>query len=57
MVAVEPGQRLARGHPLLTLEALKMETMLHAERAATVLKVHVKPGSSVSSKDLLIEID
>jgi len=56
-VAVEPGQRLAKGDLLLSLEAMKMETMLHAECDATVRKIHVKPGSRVSAKDLLIELD
>jgi pyruvate carboxylase len=55
-VAVEPGQRVAAGEPLLSLEAMKMETTLHAERDATVRKVHVKPGSVVAAKDLLVEL-
>ncbi|OGA42958.1 MAG: pyruvate carboxylase [Betaproteobacteria bacterium RIFCSPLOWO2_12_FULL_63_13] len=55
-VAVEPGQRVAKGDALVSLEAMKMETMLRAERDAEVREVYVKPGQSVAAKDLLIEL-
>jgi len=35
---------------------MKMETMLTAERDATVQLVHVKPGDAVNAKDLLLEL-
>ena len=56
-VAVAPGQKVVRGDLLLCLEAMKMETMLRAERDGTVKQVHVKPGSAVTAKDLLIELE
>jgi pyruvate carboxylase len=56
-VAVEPGQRVTKGDPLVSLEAMKMETLLCAERDATVRRVHVRPGSTVTAKDLLIELE
>jgi len=56
-VSVEPGQRVAKGEPLLSLEAMKMETLLRAERDATVKQVLVKPGHSVAAKDLLIVLE
>ena len=56
-VAVEPGKRVAKGEALLTLEAMKMETSLHADRDAVVKAVHVKPGDMVSAKDLLVEFE
>jgi pyruvate carboxylase len=55
-VAVKAGQKVKKGDPLLSIEAMKMETMLTAERDASVLSVHVKPGDSVNAKDLLIEL-
>jgi len=55
-VAVEPGQRVAKGDALISLEAMKMETMLRAERDAEVREVYVKPGQTVAAKDLLIEL-
>ncbi|HZX32958.1 MAG TPA: pyruvate carboxylase [Rhodocyclaceae bacterium] len=56
-VAVAPGQRIAKGSPLVSLEAMKMETMLTAERDGVVKAVHVKPGDAVSAKDLLVAIE
>ncbi|MCM8737689.1 pyruvate carboxylase [Azospirillum sp. A1-3] len=56
-VAVSPGQLIRSGELLVTLEAMKMETGLYAERDATVSAVHVKPGSAVEAKDLLIELE
>ena len=55
-VAVTPGQRIGKGSPLVSLEAMKMETMLTAERAGVVKAVHVKPGDVIAAKDLLVEI-
>jgi len=55
-VAVKPGQRVQRGAPLLSIEAMKMETMLAADRDAVVQLVHVKPGDVVAAKDLLLEL-
>jgi pyruvate carboxylase len=57
IVAVEPGQRVGKGEPLLSLEAMKMETMLRAERDATVKEVLVKPGQTVAAKDLLVVLE
>lgn len=53
-VAVRPGQRVARGEPLVAIEAMKMETHVIAERKATVTQVYVKVGDAVSPRDLLV---
>jgi pyruvate carboxylase len=55
-VAVQPGQKLKMGDLMLTIEAMKMETGLHAERDAVVRAVHVTPGGQIDAKDLLIEL-
>ena len=55
-LAVQVGQRVAKGEALVSLEAMKMETMLHADREAVVKQVLVKPGDRVAAKDLLIEL-
>jgi pyruvate carboxylase len=55
-LAVQVGQRVSKGEALVSLEAMKMETMLHADRDAVVKVVHVKPGDRVAAKDLLIEL-
>ena len=55
-VAVSAGQKVKEGDLLLTIEAMKMETSLHAEKAGTVKTVHVQPGGQIDAKDLLVEI-
>ncbi|EBA07934.1 pyruvate carboxylase [Sagittula stellata E-37] len=56
-VAVSVGQKVKQGDLLLTIEAMKMETGLHAERDATVKAVHVMPGAQIDAKDLLVELE
>ncbi|MDP4031421.1 MAG: pyruvate carboxylase [Pseudorhodobacter sp.] len=55
-VAVTVGQRLHAGDLLLTIEAMKMETGIHADHSATVKALHVAPGNQIDAKDLLIEL-
>jgi len=57
MVAVQPGDKITKGQKLLTLEAMKMETTINAERDATVAKVHVAPGLQVETGDLMVELE
>jgi pyruvate carboxylase len=56
-ITVKAGQKVGRGDPMLSIEAMKMETVIRAERAATVRQVHVKPGQTVAAKDLLLELE
>lgn len=56
-VAVTAGQKVAQGDMLLTIEAMKMETGLHADRDGTIKALHVAPGQQIDAKDLLVEID
>ncbi len=56
-VTVAAGQKVRAGDLLLTIEAMKMETGLHADREAVVKAVHVTPGSQIEAKDLLIELE
>ena len=56
-VAVLTGAQVHAGDLLLTIEAMKMETGLHAERDAVIKAVHVTPGAQIDAKDLLIEFE
>ncbi len=56
-VAVQPGDSVRKGQKLLTLEAMKMETTIHAEAAFKVTEIHVKSGSQVETGDLLVVIE
>jgi pyruvate carboxylase len=53
-VTVAPGARVTRGQVLLTLEAMKMETVVRADRDGELAEVLVRPGQSVDAKDLLM---
>ncbi len=56
-VAVKDGQKVSAGDLLLTIEAMKMETAIHAEREGVVKTVHAPVGAQVDAKDLLIEFE
>jgi pyruvate carboxylase len=53
-LAVAAGQSVRAGDVLLSIEAMKMETALHAERDGTIAAVHVKVGDQIDAKDLLV---
>lgn len=56
-IGVAAGQKVSEGDLLLTIEAMKMETGIHAERDAVVKAVHVTPGGQIDAKDLLVEFE
>lgn len=56
-VAVAPGEEVAAGAKLATLEAMKMETTLYAERPGKVAEVLVRPGTQVEGGDLVIRFE
>jgi pyruvate carboxylase len=56
-VAVAVGEEVAAGQKLLTLEAMKMETTLYAERPGRVAEVLVRPGTQVDGGDLVIRFE
>ena len=53
-VAVVAGQEVKDGDLLLTIEAMKMETGIHADGDGVVKSVHVVTGSQIDAKDLLV---
>ena len=53
-VAVAAGAKVARGDVLLTIEAMKMETAVRADRDATIAELLTRPGEAVDAKDLLL---
>jgi pyruvate carboxylase len=56
-VAVQAGAKVNEGDLMLTIEAMKMETGIHADRDAVVKAVHVTPGAQIDAKDLLVELE
>jgi pyruvate carboxylase len=53
-VAVKPGDEVERGDMLLSIEAMKMEAGVRAERDGRIAEVLVQPGQQIDAKDLLI---
>jgi len=47
-IEVVAGQAVKSGEPLCIIEAMKMETVLHAESDGTVGKINVKAGDSIA---------
>ena len=54
-VGAKTGQSVDAGDILLTIEAMKMETAIRAERKAQIDSILVSTGDNVDAKDLLIE--
>ncbi|MEO0635464.1 MAG: pyruvate carboxylase [Pseudomonadota bacterium] len=56
-VLVKAGEDVAAGDVLVSIEAMKMETAIHADRAGKLAAVHVKAGDQIDAKDLLVELE
>ena len=56
-VDVEEGQEVFEGQPLATVEAMKMENVLRAERKATVKKINVSAGASLAVDEVIMEFE
>jgi propionyl-CoA carboxylase alpha chain len=54
-IAVCEGQKVGAGETLATVEAMKMENVLRAERDAVVGRVLVKPGDSLAVDAVIME--
>ena len=56
-VSAHEGDRVARGDRLLSIEAMKMETGVFAERDGVVAEVLVTAGTQVDTKQLLMVVN
>ncbi|HVU90202.1 MAG TPA: pyruvate carboxylase [Pirellulales bacterium] len=56
-VAVQAGDTVAKGQKLLSMEAMKMETTVYAERDGKVAEVLVRPGTQIETGDLLVRFE
>lgn len=56
-VDVEVGQEVQEGQALCTVEAMKMENILRAERKGTVSKINASAGDSLAVDDIIMEFE
>jgi propionyl-CoA carboxylase alpha chain len=54
---VQPGDRVEAGQPLAVVEAMKMENILRAEKAATVKAANFAPGDSLAVDAAILEFE
>ena len=54
---VGEGDKVEAGQPLAVVEAMKMENILRAEKAATVKKVNAKAGDSLAVDAIILELE
>jgi geranyl-CoA carboxylase alpha subunit len=52
-VLAKPGERVAKGQPVVVLEAMKMQHEIVAERAGILAHIAVKPGDQVTSRQIV----
>lgn len=55
-VLVKPGDKVAEDQDVCTLETMKMENAIKAERSGVVTAVNIVPGQSVQQEEVLIEL-
>ena len=56
-IDVEVGQEVQEGQALCTVEAMKMENILRAERKGVVSKINAGAGDSLSVDDVIMEFE
>ncbi len=57
LVAVKAGDHIEAGQTLATVEAMKMENVLKAERKGVVKRVAAAPGQSLAVDELILEFE
>jgi propionyl-CoA carboxylase alpha chain len=56
-IAVEVGQEVQEGQALCTVEAMKMENVLRAERRGIVAKLNAAAGASLAVDEVIMEFE
>jgi propionyl-CoA carboxylase alpha chain len=56
-IEVGEGDEVQEGQPLCTVEAMKMENILRAERKGTVSRINADPGDSLAVDDVIMEFE
>jgi len=56
-VAVEVGDQVQDGQALCTVEAMKMENVLRAEKKSVVTKINASAGDSLAVDEVIMEFE
>jgi len=56
-IGVKEGEAVEEGQALATVEAMKMENILRAERKGVVSKINTKPGDSLAVDEVILEFE
>ena len=56
-IDVEEGQQVQEGQALCTIEAMKMENILRAEKKGVVSKINAAPGASLQVDEVIMEFE
>ena len=56
-IAVAVGDEVQDGQVLCTVEAMKMENVLRAEKKGKIAKINAKPGESLAVDDVIMEFE
>jgi propionyl-CoA carboxylase alpha chain len=56
-IDVEEGQEVQEGQALCTIEAMKMENILRAEKKGIVSKINAGPGDSLAVDEVIMEFE
>jgi propionyl-CoA carboxylase alpha chain len=56
-IAVEKGQQVEPGQPVLVLEAMKMQHTVSSPGPGTVTQLDVRPGAQVASGEVLAVVE
>ncbi|MFZ1741856.1 MAG: acetyl/propionyl/methylcrotonyl-CoA carboxylase subunit alpha [Pontixanthobacter sp.] len=54
---VEEGEEVQPGQPLATVEAMKMENILRAEKTGTIAKINAAQGESLAVDAVILELE
>ncbi|WP_338446047.1 acetyl/propionyl/methylcrotonyl-CoA carboxylase subunit alpha [Pelagerythrobacter marensis] len=54
---VSEGEEVQPGQPLATVEAMKMENILRAEKAGTIGKINAAQGDSLAVDEVILELE
>jgi len=57
LVCVGEGEEVQPGQPLATVEAMKMENILRAEKEGTIAKINAEEGESLAVDAVILELE